>query len=130
MEQQHASRHPRIATAAGIVGQSAFGLAALGLLIAFVLALQSREAADTGDVPTTAALDRRSPPAVVGQGRAVAQRDSPIIYIYGPPELAAAVRADIATLVLASGMDGDSIPEVIIDGLSGGQRKVSFVDLR
>jgi len=130
MEQSHASRHPHIATAAEVATQALVGLIAIALFVGFVLALRSGDASYRDTDATASTVVQRTPTPVIAQPAAAARRDPPIVYVYGPPELAMALRADLTGAAMAAGLDGDSTPEVIIDGLGGGQREVFFIDLR
>jgi hypothetical protein len=115
-----------------VAAQALVGLTAIALFVGFVLALRSSEASygDKGTTAATVGQRTPTPTPVIAQPAAAARRDPPIVYVYGPPELAMALRADLTGAAMAAGLDGDSTPEVIIDGLDVGQRKVFFIDLR
>ena len=121
-----------MATAARVAAHALGALATIALLTGFVLALRAGEATQNHKPKTAATTVRQETPGpVVRQLAGVARRDPPIIYVYGPPEVAAAMRMDLTAGMTAAWLDGDSPPfEVIIDGLQGGQRKMFFVDLR
>ncbi len=124
MQQSYRSRHPRLAAATEVAADVVVLLGAVALFAWFALTLPSSED------PGTATAGRATPEPIVAPPSASAGRDSPIIYVYGPPDVAAALRADLAAAITAAALEGAATPEVIVDGLDSGQRKVFFIDLR